>query len=585
MVSSRRVVQADTGWRTNQAGGSRTESPGSLSRVIGLLAILSFTGDAAFADFLVQPMVIRRMVQPGRRVTIEMKLENTDPQKTETISLSLAELSQDEDAAWRELSPDDPNLAKFPVRSCRSWIMLPPSSIAVAPYRQVPFTVQIDVPPGTRGYYFAALIATTAPGVITEETGIVTMLEIAMVVPVILEVQGIPMTHKISLGDIGLQYRAETPEVSAANYITTEITNSGGTFSTIMPVVKLWGQFGGLWRKVLEQNIGETGIMPGAKVRLRYDIGRLLASGTYRMEGCLYVDGRRGNVVTKELVFKGDERVLPGAVVAVALEVQPEHSFLEIVPGATRSASIQVVNASEMAVNVDVEFGLPPQMESRANARGVRGDDLSCADWVTVEPRRLSMRGYSRTNLRILARMPKGAAQYPCYYGLLRLRATYPDGQLAGIRETYICVQNKQTAAVPMMASTLLTIAETGPSRYMVTAGYMNGGETYLTPSCQGDLSLAGVGGVTTFKRFLLSSEAHGQKGILFPFEARSFSGVLDLSDVPANTTYYLTSVLRWPGGPADGLQEQRAIVVSEQGGRKFARMTEASQRVPIKLQ
>ena len=77
-----------------------------------------------------------------------------------------------------------------------------------------------------------------------------------------------------------------------------------------------------------------------------------------------------------------------------------------------------------------------------------------------------------------------------------------------------------------------------------------------------------------------MSSEQYGQRGALLPFDVRSFSGVLDLSDV-APSAYYLTSILSYPGGPADGIQRQIIIEVTEQGGRKSARMMGTSDSAP----
>ncbi len=577
MRGEMRCLGGPQGW-PRVCGGKVT------ARIIGLLLVILFAGDAAFADFLIQPMLVRRTVQPGKTIRVEMMLQNMDPQKAETISLSLMELSQETDATWKEIRADDPNLSKYPVRSCRPWIAIPPETIQVPPYKQVPFTIQISVPAGTRGFYFAAVVAETAPVPVEQIPGVVTQTKFALVCPIVLEVQSLPVPQKVALANVGLEFRAKTLENPAACFATIDIVNPGGTFSSIMPVVRLWGQAGGHWRKFMEANVGETAIVPGGKLHLLKDVGRTLGSGTYRVEVFLYVDGRRADRLQKEIPFQGDPAVVGDPRQNVPLDLTPADTFLEIVPGATRSAAIQVVNGSEEGVKIETEFALPPDMQSMSNGRGVRGDDLNCTDWVTVEPRQFAMNGYSRTNLRVIARMPKGVAQYPCYYGVLKLQVSYRDGTPAGIRETYICIQNKQVVATPLVGSTVLTISETGPSRYMVAAGYQNAGEMYVTPSCLGDLSVLGVGGMTTYKRFLMSSEVHGQRGIMLPFEARSFSGVLDLSDVPQGT-YTLTSILKWPGGDANGLQDQRTITVSEQGGRKYARMTETAKPVAIRLQ
>jgi hypothetical protein len=130
----------------------------------------------------------------------------------------------------------------------------------------------------------------------------------------------------------------------------------------------------------------------------------------------------------------------------------------------------------------------------------------------------------------------------------------------------------------PLLEANVLTVSETSASRYLVTASFQNKGETHATSlTCQGVLSIVGGGGLgsAVYKRFQMTCEAVGQTGILLPFETRTYSGVLDISDVPPGE-YYVTSVLKWPGSTADGVQEQRAIRISEQGGRKVARMTTA---------
>ena len=85
---------------------------GTPSRIIGLLLVVLLAGNSAWADFLVQPMLLRLAVQPGKRYTREMKLENSDPKQAEILTLRLAELTQRPDASWTEMRPDDPNISK-----------------------------------------------------------------------------------------------------------------------------------------------------------------------------------------------------------------------------------------------------------------------------------------------------------------------------------------------------------------------------------------------------------------------------------------------------------------------------------------
>ncbi len=265
------------------------------ARIIGLLLVVLLTGDSTFADFMVQPMLLRLTVQPGRQYTRELKLENSDPQSTETLMLRLAELTQKPDASWTEIRPDDPNLSKAVLRSCKGWLTVPSSDIKVPPYQVVPFTLRIDVPAGTRGFFFASIVATTAPRTVTLNNGVVTPMNVVMVVPVILEVQSTPMPRKVELADVGLDPQPQTEAAPAASNVTLDIANNGGTFSRVLPIVRLWGQSGGHWTKMLDLKFAEIAIMPGAKLHVKQDAGQPLASGAYRLEGFVFVDGQRVN--------------------------------------------------------------------------------------------------------------------------------------------------------------------------------------------------------------------------------------------------------------------------------------------------
>ena len=119
------------------AGGAKTTS-----RIIGLMAILLLAGDSAFADLLVQPLLVRMTVQPGKQYTRELKLENSDPREAETLTLRLAELTQTTDSSWTEFRADDPNFSKAVVRSCSSWLTVPPGEIKLGGYQILPFNLR-----------------------------------------------------------------------------------------------------------------------------------------------------------------------------------------------------------------------------------------------------------------------------------------------------------------------------------------------------------------------------------------------------------------------------------------------------------
>jgi hypothetical protein len=249
---------------------------------------------------------------------------------------------------------------------------------------------------------------------------------------------------------------------------------------------------------------------------------------------------------------------------------------------------LQVMNGSEEEVKVQAEVILPENMKMATTGTGVRGEELGCDQWVTLNPKEFSLRGHAQRSVPVMARMPREATNHRDYYATLRLHEFYTDGKPAGTREVLICVQNKKVTDQSYVDASVLTIAEMSPGRYLASASFTNKGAIYANGlACQGMLNLigAGGGGASILTRFLMTSEAYGQTGILLPIESRSFSGVLDISNVkPGN--YFVTTILHWPEGPADGVQKQITIEVSEQGGRKVARMVDLAGVVPqvIKL-
>ncbi len=160
--------------------------------------------------------------------------------------------------------------------------------------------------------------------------------------------------------------------------------------------------------------------------------------------------------------------------------------------------------------------------------QGVKGDDLGCQDWVTLNPTTFPLRGHARRNIMIVTKAPKELLKYPCYYATLRLHASYADGTPAGTKEVLICAQNKQVKGTPVMGATVLTISspENTPGRYLASASCSNTSETHaMSLTCQGILSKvgAGGGGAAIVKRFLMSSErCTDRPGMLLPFDVRS---------------------------------------------------------------
>ena len=551
----------------------------SLAPIIGIMVVVLLTGGSAFGQFLVQPMKMEMSLPPGRRAWPEIIIENTSDAARQ-VDLRIVDISQDPNGIWVPIEPDakvtedgsgarwvwagsEDNKIRLDIskmQSCQGWLHVDSDSVQIGPYGRLTVRVRVDVPPGKRGYYSAAILASSllAPG----GSGFSTAVVLEFLIPVIIEVQGRPEPSNIKLTDVGLQFRHRTVDKPPATLVSVDIENLGGTYSRLTAMARVWSQLGGHWRLITEKEYPETGILPGINLHLLADVGRPLPSGQYKVEALLYVDGRRSPLFSKEFAFEGDQRIsiLHGDA---AIDLDPREVLIEAIPGATRSGRLAVFNGSEEKVDVEVEVSLPEHMVNAVYGN-LRGPDFDCSDWVKVSPQRFTLHGKRRQNLRILCSMPKTGLLHPNFYATLTMRTRWPDGQTAGTTKARLCVVNKKGQGNPRIMNQQLTLSESSPNHYLVTARFSNIGDTHVLPDCRAVLSIVDDVANTPRARFLLSSEK--RRGIMLPLEKRNFTGVLDVSRVPPGM-YRLTVILTGENG--ESAQGQTAVRVVETTERK----------------
>jgi hypothetical protein len=248
--------------------------------------------------------------------------------------------------------------------------------------------------------------------------------------------------------------------------------------------------------------------------------------------------------------------------------LEPPELSISGVPGATRTAVIKVENASDDPVNIEAASATPPGLRGVAFG-DLKGEDLTCAEWVKVSPAKFTLRAGGRQNVRVVAKIPKAEILHANYYALLGLRATYPDGQSAGKTTTLVCVENKKVEAKPAAQGMTLTLAAEETSKYIVRARFGNTGNVHFTPKSRAIVA-TGMGITATEAR--LSGEA----GLMLPLETRDFSGVLDFSRVDAGT-YSLKAVLDYATGQA--AVKQIPIRVSIEEGQKVVEIIKPKEK------
>jgi hypothetical protein len=520
---------------------------------------------SVFGQFTVQPMKMEIPVRPGKLVKSALEIRNTDVNEVHTIDLSVVELSQWEDGTWRNIDPNtdlnDPNSPNFgfdlsTLSSCSKWISIRPSSVELPPLGVAPIMATLRVPRGIRGFYGAGILATVRPREGASEITVI----LRFLIPVIVEIQGRPMRHKVEGTDVGMELVEAYGDNPATTLLSLDIENKGGTYSRLTSMARVWAFSDGHWHVITTTGFQDTSIIPGAKLKLKTNVNKSLPTGHYRVAGVLYVDGRRTKRVQKEIDYVGEEKVTKVAADA-PVDLFPIDVAVESVPGATRTTTLTVYNASDETVNVQTALGLPRYLQL-ASFADVKGKDLDCSEWIKVTPDTFTLRGEGgKQSIRIVTTMPTPAAAHPCYYSLLALWASYPDGQKAGVTTTNICVQNKNVAVEPEATAMKLTIHDLDMSKYLVVARFGNFKTIHFTPiKCRAAVTSAE--GIPIAGTLL----GRGKRGVMLPFETADFSGVIDFTSLPAET-YRLAAALEY--APGQIATKQIALRVSIEGDQR----------------
>jgi hypothetical protein len=516
--------------------------------------------------------------RPGKTVLSTLDLRSLDPNEIHTIDLSVVELTQATNGAWQIIDPnklDDPNSPSFGfdmsrLSSCSKWIQLKSSRVVLQPDQTASVPMAIRIPGGTRGFYCAGVMAAVRPRVDTAGVAVV----LRFIVPVVCEIQGRPARNIVKATDVDMKFVPAELERPATTTVTMDIENTGMTLPGLKPVVRVWAFSGGHWRVITTAQFADMRIIPGAKLRLETDIRKSLPSGKYKIAGVLYVDGRRTKRVQKQVDFVGDTAVTTAASDA-PLDLIPGEVTIDCDPGTTRAGTLKVYNGAEETVNVRAVLELPPTLQNIMFQNGVTGRDLNCTPWVKVTPEQFTLRGEGgKATMNLIATMPNSAVMHPGYYGTLKLWASYPDGQNAGLTTARVCVQNGKMEIQPVVSPQPPSLHGMGDSKYIVVVKFGNDGIVHFTPkNCKATVTSIASPVPRTSARLI-----GARPGLMLPSEVRVFNGVLDFSHVPADV-YRLSAGLEF--APEQWKFRQIGIRVSIEGDERIVDVVATEGELP----
>ena len=570
------VHQSDNRVERKLVGGRAEVSPPSFHRfgflwMVAIGAAFLATAGSAFGQygsFTITPMKLNINVTPGGEVKTVVNIQNLDPNETFTVDISIVELTQSPNGEWMIVDPNsvnDPNSPSYGfdlrrLSSCGSWIRLAYNAVTLEPSQMVPLEVSIRVRRGVHGFHTAGILASVRPRPGVTELPI----NVRFLVPVIVEIETRPMAPKVQATDVGLQHVPASGAGPATTLVTMGIQNNGGTLSELKPLARIYAFSKDHWHLVTTSEFDNKRIIPGAILKLEADIGKTLPSGTYRVRGELYVDGRRTKPVDSVLEFKGDPTITK-VMADAPIDLKPLDLTIDCTPGSLRADTITVYNASDESVNIQTAMGLPSHLQQLVGDN-VRAVDLDCTSWLQISPQNFTLPGGGgRQNVQIVAKLPLGAA-HPCYYSLLALWATYPDGQRAGFKTANIFLNNNTITAEPMAQGLNVRLQELDESKFLITSTFRNLKTIHFKPLSvrAGLIPTSGPGAMSVPR---LSTYLYGDPSPMLPFETRTFSGDLDFSILPAGR-YILTGRLEY--APGQVARPMSLIDISIQGERRI---------------
>jgi hypothetical protein len=465
--------------------------------------------------FQVKPMTMQFSVDAGRVAQTTLDLTNTSGEPL-TLDIYTTELTQSPTGSWLMANPEDAD----GLSSAREWVTVQQSQIQIPPATLAEIPIQFTVPASARGTYLAAIIAEQP----TPEGAEGLIVRVRFLIPVIIQIKGRPVRQNIRLTEVGMNMIEATENDPATTTLTMQVANEGKTFSRVRGELTLQVESAGNWRTLTRSEITERGIIPGVTLELPADIERRLPSGNYRLRAELYVDGRRVAPIEKDVAFVGDPEIDEIAF-DTALLLEPAVVDMQVVPGATRTTILTIVNPGEEPVNVSLVSDTPKALAGVVMGELV-GTSLSAQPWTQIMPAKFTLRPGRRQNVRVVSRIPREGADYPNYYADLVVQGIYDNGQSAGETRSTVHLRNIEVDSVPSAFVEQFALSESEqPGQFTAQVRLVNTGNVHVEPAPRLIL-------LTSRGEEISRVELTGEPGMLLPLGLRTYGGELNLSSL-----------------------------------------------------
>jgi len=501
--------------------------------LIALLAVAALEAgnwSAQAQGFSVRPMRVDAGVPPARSARIPIEIANTSDRDAQLLELEIVDMRQQPNGQWQFLREGSDALQGAPLASA-DWISLEENEIELDGGETTTVPLLARLPSGARGTYIAGLLVRSRPA---GDDDAAVRIRLQFLVPVILSVEGRPARQRIAIPDLSMEFVQPVGFGGAPRGDPTTIAylhadNEGQTYSRLNGYLQVERQQGGSWRRVTRVDVDDRGIIPGARLKLPFDMERVLPSGMYRLTSQIEVDGRRLPRVVREISYGGDPDAEPGEVSDIAFDatlvLEPPSVEMDIVPGATRTATFSITNPNDQPLTVKIATATPDALAGKAMG-DLLGDTLSATPWVRITPPQFTIRPGGRRNVRVVGRIPRDGVDNANYYADIIIDSVYADGQNAGTTRSALQLSNDAIAEQRTGVVERLALVNAGaPQNYVIQSRFINTGNIHVEPTMTADL-LAPNGEVVA------SLDLAGEEGRLLPLGIRDYSGEIDFSDI-----------------------------------------------------
>ena len=500
--------------------------------------------------FSVQPMRVDAGVPPARSARIPIEIANTSDRDAQVLELEIVDMLQQPNGQWQFLREGSDELQGAPLSSSE-WISLDDNAIELDAGETETVPLMARLPANARGTYIAGLLVRSRPA---GDSDAAVRIRLQFLVPVILSVEGRPARQQIAIPDLTMEFfrpvgfgGAPRGEPTTIAYIHAD--NEGQTYSRLNGYLQVDRQQGGSWRRVTRLDVEDRGIIPGASLKLPFDMERVLPPGTYRLTSQIEVDGRRLPRVVREISYAGDPDAEPGDTVDTAFDatliLEPPLVEMDIVPGATRTATLSITNPNDQRLNVNIAAATPEALAGKVMG-DLLGETLAATPWIRISPSQFTIRPEGQRNVRVVSRIPREGVDNANYYADIIIDSTYSDGQNAGTIRSALRLNNEEIVEQRGGVVERLALVNAGAAQnYVVQSRFVNTGNVHVEPSMTADL-LAPNGEVVA------SLDLEGEAGRLLPLGIRDYSGELDFSEIADGEYLLRASTSLGADGDAD---------------------------------